>query len=103
MEVTAYLKIIEGPGTGTIWEVGPTVVVLGRYPDNDIQVADLCVDRHHAKIHCTQDEFFLEDCDSRSGTYLNNQHIRGQQKIGEGDQIRVGQTTFAFHQYGVSR
>jgi len=94
----AYLKVTRGPGLGQVREVTPPKTVLGRYADCDVVLDSLDVSRHHAQILYVDDNCCLEDLHSRNGTFLNDQRVRGRLRINDGDHIRLGDTTFKFHQ-----
>ncbi len=97
MEATAYLQVINGARAGTIWEINCPMLVLGRHPDNEIPVESPYAARRHAQILRIQGEFFLEDVQSRNGTFLNDERVRDRRKMVEGDRIRIGDVVFEFH------
>lgn len=43
---------------------------IGRHSNNEVQVVDECVSRFHAEILFENDEYFLVDCGSSSGTFI---------------------------------
>ena len=71
--------------------------ILGRHPECDIVVDAGAVSRHHAQLFCVGDEFFVEDMNSRNGTFVNDQMIFGRHRLAEGDRIRVCDIAFLFH------
>lgn len=46
-------------------------VSVGRSPDNDIQVLDVSVSRRHLKIKEKNKQIFINDLNSKNGTYVN--------------------------------
>ena len=97
MQGTAYLQIIDGVGVGTVREIDKPLLVIGRNLDCDLCIKNLDASRNHARIICEQDEFLLEDTHSTNGTFLNGEPISSQQRLVEGDRIRVSDTIFEFH------
>ena len=49
---------------------------IGRKSDNDIQLDNLAVSGHHAKILSILNDSFIEDVGSTNGTYLNGTLIK---------------------------
>ena len=71
------------------------VVTIGRLPDNVIQIDNLAVSGHHAKIYWDQDKYVVEDNSSLNGTYVNNVRI-SRQPLKDGDAVLIGKHTVAF-------
>jgi len=97
MDAMPYLLMITGPHPGEVWEVHPPKVILGRHPECAIPIEAADASRHHAQILAVGDDCFLEDLHSTNGTFLNERPIRGRQKIGDGDRIRISNLVFEFH------
>ena len=51
------------------------VLRIGRAEDNDVEVDDLSVSRHHAELRNTGGGYEIVDLDSRNGTFLNGSPI----------------------------
>jgi len=71
------------------------VVTIGRLPDNVIQIDNLAVSGHHAKIYWDQDNYVVEDNSSLNGTYVNNVRI-SRHALKDGDAVLIGKHTVAF-------
>jgi pSer/pThr/pTyr-binding forkhead associated (FHA) protein len=70
-------------------------IYIGRNKTNSICINDdPLVSRKHALIEFVKGCYFLSDCGSTNGTYVNNQPVAVYQKIElkSGDVIRVGKT-----------
>ncbi len=93
--INATLLVIRGADQGTRFEIGESVVSLGRGVRNDIRVLDTEVSRLHATIGLREDEFFLQDLDSSNGTFVNGQNVTSCQ-LSSGDQIQMGRSVFLF-------
>jgi sigma-B regulation protein RsbU (phosphoserine phosphatase) len=90
------LRQTEGPDRGKVYPIDKDCVILGRHPSCDIVLEIGAVSRQHARIVRTGSGFFLEDLNSRNGTYLNGQRVHGRQPLKDGDQIRICDLVFAF-------
>lgn len=64
-------------------------VVLGRKPENDIQVDNLAVSGQHAAIITILNDSFLEDLDSTNGTFVNGKLVK-KHALKNGDVITIG-------------
>ena len=64
-------------------------IVIGRKPDNDIQVDNLAVSGQHAAIITILNDSFLEDLDSTNGTYDNGKLIK-KHALKHGDVVTIG-------------
>jgi pSer/pThr/pTyr-binding forkhead associated (FHA) protein len=71
------------------------VVTIGRLPDNLIQVDNLAVSGHHAKIYWEVDHYTLEDNNSLNGTFVNNRRI-SKAVLKDGDEVLIGKHTVLF-------
>ncbi|MFZ7110578.1 MAG: SpoIIE family protein phosphatase [Desulfatiglandales bacterium] len=65
------LYMIKGPLQGHAFDLKDPVTMIGRSPDNDIQLDDPSVSRKHAKIFVKDAKFFVEDLNSQNGTLIN--------------------------------
>lgn len=68
---------------------------LGRGTTCQIRVSERQVSRQHALFRKAEGAWYVQDQDSASGTFVNDQNVRATQ-LRDGDRIRVGQTTFIF-------
>jgi len=65
-------------------------ITIGRAADSHVLLPDRVVSRKHAEIHKTDDgKWLLEDLDSASKTYLNEEAIH-RAEIKTGDCLRIG-------------
>ncbi len=64
-------------------------IVLGRRPENDIQVDNLAVSGQHAAIITILSDSFLEDLESTNGTYVNGKLVK-KHALKNGDVVTIG-------------
>jgi type II secretory pathway predicted ATPase ExeA len=64
--------------------------VIGRTPDNDLQVDSKYVSRHHAQIITTLQGSTIEDLNSTNGIYSRTKRVR-RRLLNDGDVIHIGQ------------
>jgi pSer/pThr/pTyr-binding forkhead associated (FHA) protein len=70
-------------------------LTVGRRPDSDVFLDDVTVSRDHAVIVKRGEHYFLDDCGSLNGTYVNRRRIDSQQ-LHDGDELQVGKYKLAF-------
>ena len=71
-------------------------VVIGRHPECSIQIDDSSVSRRHAQLILVDDVWFVEDLDSRNGTFVNGEAIDSKAKLFDGAQIKICDIAFNF-------
>ncbi|HXB20924.1 MAG TPA: FHA domain-containing protein [Candidatus Solibacter sp.] len=75
-------------------------LTIGRLPDNSLQIDNLAVSGHHAKVYWDQDHYTVEDLGSLNGTYVNSQRI-GKAPLRDGDQLLIGKHLVQFKDEGL--
>jgi pSer/pThr/pTyr-binding forkhead associated (FHA) protein len=70
------LRFIGGKYETAEFPVTDTPIRIGRNPDLDMVLFDEAVSDEHARIVVDGNTIWLEDLDSASGTYVNNQRIK---------------------------
>jgi hypothetical protein len=80
------------------FNLGRTLLRIGREADNDICLTDTTVHRYHAAIHRTEDaEYVITDLSSASGNgVLVNGRPVAEARLGNGDVIELGRARIAF-------
>jgi hypothetical protein len=69
---------------------------IGRRPDSDVFLDDVTVSRDHAVLIQRADQWYLDDCGSLNGTYVNRSRIESQ-RLEEGDEVQIGKYKLTFH------
>jgi len=88
------LELVSGNAPGLVPITTPDFHI-GRSGQNHCVVGDAQVSRTHVRIREAQGTWFIQDQNSSSGTFVNDSQIQAQ-RLNDGDQIRIGQTTFRF-------
>lgn len=70
-------------------------MTVGRRPDSDVFLDDVTVSRDHAVIVRRGDDYYLDDCGSLNGTYVNRHRIESQ-RLSDGDELQIGKYKLAF-------
>jgi general secretion pathway protein A len=64
-------------------------VIVGRTPDNDLQVDSRFVSRHHCQIVTTPNSCVIEDLNSTNGIYVKSKRVR-RHYLNDGDVVVLG-------------
>lgn len=89
-----HITVVEGPYQGSYMEISTlNEVVLGRSPECDFVLGDDYSSARHARLFRRGQEWFVEDLDSRNGTYVGGTRIEQPERVNTGTDIRIGRTT----------
>ncbi len=94
---TSYLLVFEGASSRLFPLPDPGQVRVGRADDADLQLADVKVSRHHARITLEGGRAWLSDLGSQNGTRVNGERVVTAHPLISGDVITVSDTTLVFH------
>lgn len=93
----SYLKLLSGTGPGTNFALDSDVEnLIGRGLECHITLTDPLCSRVHAAIFQKDGVWWVKDCESRNGCYLDDQRIT-EGKLFDGGRLRVGATEFNFN------
>jgi pSer/pThr/pTyr-binding forkhead associated (FHA) protein len=70
-------------------------MTIGRKPENNIQIDNLAVSGHHAKIDKVGDRFILTDLQSTNSTFVNDKKIVSH-SLKDRDKIQIGKHVLLF-------
>ncbi|GFE83136.1 hypothetical protein GCM10011487_51360 [Steroidobacter agaridevorans] len=71
-------------------ELTPGRFIIGRTPDNDLQIDSKYISRHHAQIITSIHTSVLEDLNSTNGIYVRSKRVR-RRMLNDGDVVQIGQ------------
>jgi len=71
-----------------------TEVMIGRDTNCDLSVLDEALSAHHARVTHHHGQWWLEDLNSRNGTFLNREKLNTPAVVITGDQFKCGNTLF---------
>jgi pSer/pThr/pTyr-binding forkhead associated (FHA) protein len=94
-----YLKFEQSDQVLKEVPLAQATTTIGRLPDNNVQIDNLAVSGHHAKISWEQGQYIVEDLGSLNGTYVNNERV-GKATLKHGDRVKIGKHLVEFKQEG---
>src|SRR5262245_27832539 len=87
--VMAFLELVKGAAPGTRFALTGEQAVIGRSSDCEVPLDVPAISRRHAAILQDRGHFFVEDLQSRNGTYLNDERITDRRPLTDGDQLMI--------------
>jgi pSer/pThr/pTyr-binding forkhead associated (FHA) protein len=84
-------RILVATDGRTVQEIPLNVgrIIVGRTPDNDLQVDSRFVSRHHCQIVTTANSCVIEDLNSTNGIYVKSKRVR-RHYLNDGDVVVIG-------------
>jgi phosphoserine phosphatase RsbU/P len=83
------LRILKGVNEGSDLPLEGERFILGRNPDCSVVIPITSVSREHAQIVRIAGKYYIEDKQSRNGTFVNNQAITQRTLLNNNDRIRI--------------
>ena len=92
----AALVIRSGGGrSGESFAIDGERLTIGRRPDSDVFLDDVTVSRDHALLVRRGTDWYLDDCGSLNGTYVNRGRIESH-RLQDGDELQIGKYKLAY-------
>jgi pSer/pThr/pTyr-binding forkhead associated (FHA) protein len=85
-----------GGRVGESFAVDGERMSIGRRPDSEVFLDDVTVSRDHALLIRRHEAWYLDDCGSLNGTYVNRSRIESH-RLQEGDEVQIGKYKLTFH------
>ncbi len=64
--------------------------IIGRTPDNDVQIRSKFISRHHAQIVSERTQSVIEDLNSTNGVFIRSERVK-HHTLADGDIIQLGE------------
>lgn len=87
---------IYGKDIGRKYALDKMQATIGRGPDNTVVIDMDNVSRAHCRIYSGPNGHYVEDMGSTNGTFVNDVEVIEQQKLRNGDFIKIGGVIFKF-------
>jgi len=85
-------------GGGRVGETFPLEgerLAIGRRPESSIFLDDVTVSRDHAVLVRRGSDYWLDDCGSLNGTYVNRQRVESH-RLQDGDELQIGKYKLSY-------
>lgn len=92
-EYPVIVYVNSSTGQNQHWILTSTSNVLGRDDGCDIVIPLRQISRQHVRFWRDENDlYFIEDLDSRNGTWVNGARLEGMRKLSDGDEIHLALT-----------
>jgi DNA-binding winged helix-turn-helix (wHTH) protein len=71
------------------WVMDKDEVVVGRDEECDLTLANRQVSRQHIRVFKEADMYYVQDLESKNGTWVNGLQLKGKRELRDGDEIHV--------------
>ncbi len=90
------IRIATGPYRGREKTLSDKPLTIGRDAEAGIQILDRSASRFHAEIFPVGGMWFVKDLESKNGTYVNDERLKDEELLREGDVIKIGSTELVY-------
>jgi pSer/pThr/pTyr-binding forkhead associated (FHA) protein len=80
------------------WIQEGDTINIGRGKSADVNLDNVAVSRHHARLQMRKGQCLLTDLVSVNGTFVNGRKIKGTTPVTGADRIEIGKFRFVLHQ-----
>jgi predicted component of type VI protein secretion system len=91
----SLVVLAAGKRHGQVLQVKPVQFLVGRDPCCHLRPASHLISDRHCTIQQRDGKAFLRDLVSTSGTFVNEQPVKGEVELHHGDRLRIGPLLFA--------
>ncbi len=101
-QVLAMLHIVMPSGASRTQPITGTSIIIGRTPENDVQLPETKVSRQHARILIEGDRIHLIDLNSTNGTFIGESKLTPNQPniLRLGQEFQIGTYTLKLEAAG---
>jgi hypothetical protein len=94
----ATLTCVTGANEGHVYPIAFLDTSIGRADDVDIRLHDRSVSRRHARVIHRGLSYFVEDCGTTNGIFVNGQKVKRARQLTTGDVLELGHTMLRFEE-----
>jgi predicted component of type VI protein secretion system len=88
--------VVQTPGhnQGKVLEIKLSQFVIGRDPQCHLRPASLKISKRHCAVLQRDNKVFVRDFESVNGTFVNDEQIKDEVELHDGDRLRMGSLRF---------
>jgi len=90
----SLVVLTPGANQGKVLEIKLSQFVVGRDPQCQLRPASPMISKRHCAILQREGKAFVRDFDSTNGTFVNNEPVKGETELHNGDQLKMGPLLF---------
>src|SRR5260370_39296769 len=90
----SLMVLSAGSAAGKALPVNTAQFLIGRDPQCNLRPASAMISNRHCAVLIKGGQVFVRDFDSTKGTFLNDQQVKGELRLKDGDILKVGPLSF---------
>jgi pSer/pThr/pTyr-binding forkhead associated (FHA) protein len=90
----SLVVLTAGKAAGQAIPIPSAQFIIGRDPQCNLRPASAMISKRHCAVLIKNNQVFLRDFGSTNGTYLNEQPVKGEVPLKDGDILKVGPLSF---------
>lgn len=83
-----------GKGEGKVIPITLSQFVIGRDPQCHLRPASAVISKRHCAVLVKGERAFIRDFESTNGTFVNEEPVKGERELHNGDALKVGPLLF---------
>lgn len=91
------LVVARGSRQGSVVPITTRRFLIGRHKECHLKANSARISQHHCALLIRGSEVFVRDLDSSNGTYVNQERVEGERKVGHQDLLEIGPLAFFVH------
>jgi pSer/pThr/pTyr-binding forkhead associated (FHA) protein len=90
----SLMVLSAGSAAGKALPVTTAQFLIGRDPQCNLRPASAMISKRHCAVLVKGEQVFVRDFDSTNGTFLNEEQVKGELLLKDGDILKVGPLSF---------
>lgn len=90
----SLMVLSAGKAAGKALPINVAQFIIGRDPQCNLRPASAMISKRHCAVIIKNDQVFLRDFDSTNGTFVNEEPVKGEIPLKDGDILKVGPLSF---------
>jgi len=88
--------VVTTPGkqAGKVIEIKQPQFLVGRDPDCQLRPASPLISKRHCALEQRDNKAFLKDFGSTNGSFINDEQVKGEAELNNGDRVKIGPLLF---------
>lgn len=90
----SLMVLSTGSAAGKALPINVAQFIIGRDPGCNLRPASAMISKRHCAVLVKNNKVFLRDFDSTNGTFVNEEPVKGEVALKDGDILKVGPLSF---------
>jgi pSer/pThr/pTyr-binding forkhead associated (FHA) protein len=90
----SLMVLSAGKAAGKALPINGAQFIIGRDPQCNLRPASAMISKRHCAVMVKSGEVFLRDFESTNGTFVNDEQVKGEVPLKDGDVLRLGPLSF---------